>query len=134
MAIGATGEHRLRDGTVTGTDPLAPFGPDAAAFVLRVTQMPECPDVLVNSLLDAMGEVAAFEGLVGCHGGLGGWQDRAMMVWPADLPAPDGMVVGAERLHDVLVGWLEHLGHRRDLPERRPRPYDEQLRSRASAG
>ncbi len=131
VVLGAEGEHRLRDGMVTGTDPLGPFGPDAAAFVLRVTRMPECPDVLVNSLLDSMGEVAAFEGLVGCHGGLGGWQDRAMMVWPADLPAPDAMVVGAEGVHEVLVGWLEHLGHRRDLPQRRPRPYDEQLRERA---
>jgi hypothetical protein len=132
IVLGAEGEHRLRDGEVTGSDPLVPFGPDAAAFVLRVTQMPECPDVLVNSLLDPMGEVAAFEGLVGCHGGLGGWQDRAMMVWPADLPAPEGMVVGAEALHDVLVGWLEYLGHRRDLPLRRPRPYDEQRRERAT--
>jgi hypothetical protein len=127
VAIGAEGEHRLRDGVVVGTDPLAAFGPDAPAFVLRAASMPETPDLLVNSLLDDMGEVAAFEGLVGCHGGLGGWQDRAMVVWPADLPAPEGMVVGADAMHDLLVGWLEHLGHRRDLPERRPRPYDVQV-------
>jgi hypothetical protein len=124
---GRQGEHRLREGVVLGSDPLAAFGPDAPAFVLRAASMPEAPDVYVNSLLDDMGEVAAFEGLVGCHGGLGGWQDRAMLVWPAELPAPEEMVVGADAMHDLLVSWLELLGHRRALPAAHPRPYDEAL-------
>ena len=101
---------------VVGEDPLARFGPEAAEFVLRAATMPEAPDIYVNSLLDDLDEVAAFEGLVGCHGGLGGWQDRAMVVWPNDLPAPpDGMIVGADAMHRQLVAWLEHLGHRRDI-------------------
>ena len=75
--------------------------------------MPEAPDIYVNSLVDDLDEVAAFEGLVGCHGGLGGWQDRAMIVWPVELPGPQEMVVGADALHRLLVGWLELLGHRR---------------------
>ena len=113
VAIGANGEHRVRDGVVVGEDPLAPFGPEAPGFVLRAATMPEAPDIYVNSLLDDMGEVAAFEGLVGCHGGLGGWQDRAMIVWPTELPGPEAMVVGADAVHRLLVGWLELLGHRR---------------------
>jgi hypothetical protein len=120
VAVGAAGEHQLRDGVVVGEDPLAPFGPDARAFVLRAASMPEAPDVMVNSLLDDLGEVAAFEGLVGCHGGLGGWQDRAMLVWPRALPEPEGMVVGADALHRVLVGWLEHLGQRGRVPRAAP--------------
>jgi uncharacterized membrane protein YvlD (DUF360 family) len=121
VVLGKGGQHRLRDGTVTGDDPLAPFGPDAARFVLRAASMPEFPDLAVNSLLDPdTGEVAAFEGLVGCHGGLGGWQDRAVLVWPADLPAPTERIVGADAMHRQLVGWLEHLGHRRDLVNRDP--------------
>lgn len=122
VVIGSAGEHHVRDGVVVGEDPLAPFGEDAAAFVLRAASMPETPDIYVNSTLDELGEVAAFEGLVGCHGGLGGWQDRAMLVWPSELPAPEGMVVGADALHEVLVGWLEHLGQRTDLPTADPRP------------
>jgi len=82
--------------------------------------MPEAPDIYVNSLLDELGEVAAFEGLVGCHGGLGGWQDRAMIVWPIDLPAPSGMLVGADAVHRQLVAWLEHVGQRTTVPERSP--------------
>ena len=110
---------------VTGTDPLTPFRPEAAAFLLRASSMPEAPDIAVNSLLDPVtGEVAAFEGLVGCHGGLGGWQDRAMLVWPSDLPRPPERLVGADAVHRQLVSWLEHLGHRADLPPAGRRPYD----------
>ena len=115
VVLGTDGEHRLREGVVVGTDPLAAFGPDAAAFVLRAATMDEAPDIYVNSLVDDLGEVAAFEGLVGCHGGLGGWQDRAMIVWPDTLPSPESMVVGADAMHRLLVGWLEHLGHRTAL-------------------
>ncbi len=113
VAIGTGGENHVRDGVVRGEDPLARFGPHAAGFVLRAASMAESPDIMVNSLLDDLEEVAAFEDLVGCHGGLGGWQDRAMLVWPTSLPEPGNQIVGADAMHRVLVGWLEHLGHRR---------------------
>jgi hypothetical protein len=115
VALGVGGEHHVRDGVVIGVDPLARFGPHAPAFVLRAATMTETPDIYVNSLLDDLDEVAAFEGLVGCHGGLGGWQDRAMVVHPVGLDLPDDMVVGADTLHGVLVGWLEQIGHRTSL-------------------
>ena len=115
VVLGRDGDHRLADGRVRGHDPLAAYGSEAPAFVARAAAMPEAPDIYVNSLLDELGEVAAFEGLVGCHGGLGGWQDRAMLVHPVALTPPDSMVVGADALHRVLVGWLEQLGHRRDV-------------------
>jgi uncharacterized membrane protein YvlD (DUF360 family) len=125
VAIGRSGEHRLRDGVVTGTDPLTAFRPEAASFLLRASSMPEAPDIAVNSVLAPVtGEVAAFEGLVGCHGGLGGWQDRAMLVWPSDLPRPPERLIGADAVHRQLVTWLEHLGHRTDLPPARHRPYE----------
>lgn len=117
VAIGPAGEHRVRDGVVVGTDPLARYGPHAPEFVLRAATMAEAPDIYVNSLIDDFGEVAAFEGLVACHGGLGGWQDRGMIVHPAEFSLPDDMVLGADALHRVLVGWLEDLGHRTELRE-----------------
>lgn len=117
VVLGRSGEHYLAEGRVVGDDPLAAFGADAPGFVLRAASMSESPDIYVNSLVDeSTGEVAAFEGLVGCHGGLGGWQDRAMLVYPAELPAPSGRIVGADRMHEQLVSWLEHVGHRSHLP------------------
>ena len=67
-------------------------------------------------------EVSAFEELVGCHGGLGGWQTRPLLVHPAawsldpDLLDDRGRLRGADVVHRQLVRWLERLGHRTDLP------------------
>ena len=63
-------------------------------------------------LLDAQG----LEGLVGAHGGLGGWQDRAVLMVPADVaPLLPERIVGADALHDALVSMLVQAGHRKDL-------------------
>ncbi len=118
VALGNHGWHRLDDGHVDGIDPLLPFGPYAPEFVKRVAHRPEAPDIYVNSLLDpGTDEVAAFEGLVGCHGGLGGWQDRACAVVPVDLPFPEERVVGADAMHVALRDILRHLGHRQGITE-----------------
>jgi hypothetical protein len=58
------------------------------------------------------GEVAAFEELVGSHGGLGGAQTDAFLLYPASFAEPSEPIVGAPAVHRVLVGWLETLGLR----------------------
>ena len=55
-------------------------------------------------------EVAAFEELVGSHGGMGGGQCFPFVLHPAELDWPDGEVIGAERVHRVFRGWLAGLG------------------------
>src|SRR3954466_8905413 len=116
VVIGARGRHRLRDGAVEGEDPLAPFGDLAPRLVATATAMAKAPDVYVNSSYDAdTGEVAAFEGLVGAHGGLGGWQEQGMLVAPVALHPSHDDIVGAEELHRVLVGMLERVGHRAEM-------------------
>ena len=127
VALGGAGRHVLRTGAVEGVDPLAPFGPLAPGFVLRAALRPEAPDVYVNSLVDpGTEEVAAFEGLVGCHGGLGGWQDRAFALVPRDLPFPTEPVLGADAMHRALVRILRHLGHRQSVDD----PPDDDVRPR----
>ncbi|WP_405066492.1 alkaline phosphatase family protein [Kribbella sp. NBC_01510] len=113
LVVGPSGLHRLTDSKVTGDDPLAQFGPLIPADLLRAVSMPEAPDLYVNSSVDQdTGEVSAFEGLVGCHGGLGGWQGRGFLLAPPDLAVPDQPIRGADELHRVLVGYLEQLGQR----------------------
>lgn len=119
VVIGASGSHRLRDGTVHGADPLAPYGDHAPWAVLGCTSMPSAPDIYVNSVVSPSTlEVAAFEHLVGSHGGLGGWQDRGTLLAPSLMETGDQPLRGAGAVHDVLVGFLRHLGHRRDLVPR----------------
>jgi hypothetical protein len=127
VALGAAGTHDLTTDEVVGIDPLALFGPDAREDFLRVCAFDDAPDIYVNSLYDpVLDEVAAFEELVGCHGGLGGWQTRPLLVHPVEWPVdPDllddrGRLRGAETVHRQLVRWLERLGHRSDLAPVRP--------------
>ena len=113
-AVGAEGRHDLTTGTVDGIDPLAPFGPHAPRVLSRAVSMKQSPDLYVNSTVHPLtNDVAAFEGLVGSHGGLGGWQDHALLLGPADLMAglPE-RIEGADQLHQVLVGMLQASGQR----------------------
>jgi hypothetical protein len=113
-ALGADGRRDLRTGATDGEDPLAPFGELAGRLLCRAVSMPEAPDLYVNSVVDQDTlDVAAFEGLVGAHGGLGGWQDRAVLLAPRDLVVgtPPG-IVGADQLHVALTQMLRRAGQR----------------------
>ena len=85
------GQRLLRDDTVEGEDPLAPFGPYAADHVRRTDAFPHCPDIMVNSTYwEELEEVAAFEELVGSHGGHRRRPGAPVRAAPGDLPWPDG--------------------------------------------
>ena len=125
MVLGAGGQLDLATGVVHGDDPLAPFGAAARTQVSRTDAYPHCADLMVNSLWEpATGEVAAFEELVGSHGGLGGDQTHPFLLYPADLPAPAEHLLGAEEVHGQLRRWLAHLGHEAfaEVPGRRVEP------------
>ncbi|XVV08350.1 alkaline phosphatase family protein [Actinoplanes sp. CA-131856] len=102
VVIGRGGRRLLDGDRVEGADPLDGFGPYAADDLRRHDGLAHTGDLLVNSLWDAdTQEVAAFEELIGCHGGLGGWQDRPLLIHPRDWPAPTGLI-GADAVHRLL--------------------------------
>ena len=111
VAIGEHGRHHLSTGAVEGVDPLLTFGDHAPAMLATATLMARAPELYVNSAfdLDTM-DVAAFEPLVGCHGGLGGWQDRGFVLAPPHLFAPSTPIMGGDELHQHLVGILDGVG------------------------
>ncbi|HMM40287.1 MAG TPA: phage holin family protein [Thermomicrobiales bacterium] len=108
VVIGPRGAIGLNTGQVTGENPLAPFGPNAARHLARTDSFINAPDILVMSQVDpATGEVAAFEELVGCHGGLGGPQTQPFVLYPASLPMDlDRPIIGAGELHFILKSWV----------------------------
>ncbi|MCE0765305.1 phage holin family protein [Pseudonocardia kujensis] len=127
LVVGPDGVRVLLEDVVEGRDPLAAFGPRAAADLARVAVMGSCPDLYVHSTVDPRtDEVHAFEELVGCHGGLGGWQNDAVLVHPADWPLDadlldrsvegEALLYGADAVHRQLVRWLERCGARRPVP------------------
>ncbi|GAA2715817.1 alkaline phosphatase family protein [Actinoplanes palleronii] len=112
IAYGPGGTHRLTDGVVTGKDPLLPYGAQARADLLRHQRAAHIGDLVVISSVDPeTHEVAAFEELVGSHGGLGGWQTDAMLVHPSAWTVA-GDLDGPDEVHRQLVAWLEMLGLR----------------------
>ena len=75
VVIGAKGRNYLDQNRVEGEDPLDGFGDNAAQHLRRTDTFPNAPDILVNSFCNhENNEVAAFEELIGSHGGLGGLQ------------------------------------------------------------
>ena len=119
VVIGPAGTMDLRTGVVTGDDPLLRFEVHARADLLRVAEFSNAPDIYLNSLFDESNdEVAAFEELVGCHGGLGGWQTQPMVVHPSrwsidpEYTDSEGRLYGAPNVYRQFVQWLEQQGHR----------------------
>lgn len=115
VVIGARGKCYLADDRVEGQNPLAGFGANAAAHLRRTDSFPDAPDLLVNSFCNpGTSEVAAFEELIGSHGGLGGWQTQPFLLYPAELQIGPEEIVGAEALHKVLKGWVDQLAAEED--------------------
>jgi uncharacterized membrane protein YvlD (DUF360 family) len=111
VAIGPHGVNYLDERRVEGTDPLEPYGPTAARHVLRTDGFAHCPDIVLNSTYwEDTDEVAAFEELVGSHGGMGGAQSFPFVLHPAELRMPPDRV-GPEAVHQDLRRWLVQLGH-----------------------
>ncbi|MCA2214397.1 alkaline phosphatase family protein [Jidongwangia harbinensis] len=118
VAIGTAGTHRLTDGTVDGVDPLLPYGRHARADLVRHQQTAHVGDLVLISAVDPnTKEVAAFEELVGSHGGLGGWQTEAVLVHPAGWRVTDDELNGSDAVHHQLTEWLSALGLRAEPAE-----------------
>ncbi len=112
IAVGKGGTRFLDEDRVEGEDPLAPFGPHAAEHLRRTDGFPHCADLMLNSTFwPEFGEVAAFEELVGSHGGMGGTQSFPFVLHPSELSWPEDDVVGAESVHRIFCAWLAQLGH-----------------------
>ena len=107
MVIGESGIRYLSDDHVEGADPLADFGPNAADHIRRTDSFTNAPDILVNSFYDPHAdEGAAFEELIGFHGGMGGNQTRPFLLFPAGFELPDEPIVGAATVHHLFKGWM----------------------------
>ena len=106
VAIGGGGRHYVEDGRVEGEDPLAVYGSSPGRHLLRTHGFPTCPDILVISTYwPEEDQNAAFEELVGNHGGLGGEQSRPFLMYPAEFDLVEQELVGAASIYRNLKHW-----------------------------
>jgi len=110
LVLGARGTHRLADGRVDGSDPLAAFSPDAARHLARTDTFGNVADLMIGSFYDpTLEEGCAFEELISFHGGLGGPQTQPFILAPARLAMPADPIVGAAAVHELLWSWRRTL-------------------------
>ena len=108
VVIGARGRRVLRTGEIEGDDPLAGFSPTAAGHLLRSDSFEHVADLMVNSFYDPVTEEGcAFEELISFHGGMGGPQTRAFVLYPAHLPVPVQPLIGAAAVNELLREWRD---------------------------
>ncbi len=108
VAVGKRGIHFLDEDRVEGEDPLEVYGELAAAALRRLDQIENVGDMAVVSLYDPeTGEIAAFEELIGAHGGLGGAQTRPFLLYPTDWELDQGPLIGAPMVYQQLRSWME---------------------------
>jgi hypothetical protein len=106
VIIGKNGRHYLSDDRVEGEDPLLPYGSNAARHARRTTSFDNCPDLLVMGTYWAdTNENAAFEELIGNHGGLGGEQTKPFLLYPVELELDADELIGAEQVFRNLKRW-----------------------------
>jgi len=129
VALGPAGAHHLATGRVEGIDPLVGYPPRAAQDLRRLGELEACGDLVVISAVEPNGQVHAFEGQVGSHGGLGGEQNDGLLVHPAhwkvdedllDLVGQERMMVGSWTVHEQLTRWREHWVQTSTEPAREP--------------
>jgi hypothetical protein len=119
VAIGKAGVHYLDEERVEGDDPLAPFGENAARKAKRTDGFPHVADIMVNSTYwPELEEVAAFEELVGSHGGMGGPQQYPFVLVPDGFVLPEHLLLGPGTVHDWMRRWLADVGQEPYADER----------------
>ena len=108
QVLGPRGRVDLATAHLDGVDPLDDYGPEAAEAVRRLASFPTSGDLMLLGAIDMVtGEVTALEGLIGSHGGLGGWQTEPFILVPAELSLTGAPLVGAPSVHRELVAWQQ---------------------------
>ena len=111
VVFGPKGTRFLDEDRVEGEDPTTLFGPHTIMSLKREDAMLHAPDLLLISQYDPeLGEVAAFEELIGSHGGLGGPQTEPFILHPVEWKLDEEVPLGAPAIYRNIRRWLDSIG------------------------
>ncbi len=107
IVVGHSGINFLDEDRVEGDDPVAQYGGRSREALIRLDTIEHTPDISVISLYDPVfEEVAAFEELIGSHGGLGGVQTQPLLLHPTEWQLDEDLL-GAPAVHRQIRRWAE---------------------------
>jgi uncharacterized membrane protein YvlD (DUF360 family) len=111
VVFGPKGTRFLDEDRVEGEDPTTIFGEHTVMSLKREDAMKHAPDLLLLSQYNPdLGEVAAFEELIGSHGGLGGPQTEPFILHPIEWELDEPVPLGAPAIYRNIRRWLESIG------------------------
>jgi uncharacterized membrane protein YvlD (DUF360 family) len=121
VVFGPNGTRYLDEDRVVGEDPTTIFGPHTVMSLKRGDAMVHAPDLLLLSQYDPeLGEVAAFEELIGSHGGLGGPQTEPFILHPVEWELDEEVPLGAPAIYRNIRRWLDSMGIPLGKPKAEP--------------
>jgi uncharacterized membrane protein YvlD (DUF360 family) len=112
LMMGREGMRRLQADVVEGVDPVRSFVSNRGdeALVLRaLTELcgyPHAGDLIVNGRMLSSGIVVSFEEHRGTHGGLGGEQNEAFVIFPRRFRDTKRPLHSPAQMHDFLAALL----------------------------
>jgi uncharacterized membrane protein YvlD (DUF360 family) len=125
VVLGPDGVRFLDEDRVEGQDPTALFGQHTIMSLKREDAMTHAPDLLLISQYDPeLGEVAAFEELIGSHGGLGGPQTEPFILYPIEWELDEAVPLGAPAIYRNLRRWLRSIDIELGKPAETPATTD----------
>ena len=123
VVLGPKGVRYLDQDRVEGEDPTTLFGEHTILSLKREDAMEHAPDLLLISQYDpGLGEVAAFEELIGSHGGLGGPQTKPFILHPVEWKLDEPVPLGAPAVYRNIRAWLGSIGIELGKPAAAPAP------------
>ncbi len=104
ILLSEKGAVELRTGNIDGINPLIPYERPEIRIkqLLRLAEFPSAGDLTLISPVYPDGSVAAYEELIGNHGGVGGNQTHAIFVHPTDYEVDGEAIINAEQIYPIL--------------------------------
>jgi hypothetical protein len=110
LVISRDGVHNLETDEIEGQDPLRWYGEHTPDNLRELDGYDHIGDIFIISMYDpSTEEVAPFEHQVGSHGGLGGLQTKAFVMYPTAFATQDETVdlVGAPEINRKIHEWID---------------------------
>ena len=104
VLLSKEGAIELRTGKIKGKNPLTPYGNEEVRRqqLLRLAEFPSSGELILISPVYEDGSVAAYEELIGNHGGVGGNQTDAILVHPVRFKVDGEKIINSEQIFEVL--------------------------------